>query len=142
MKITKQILIAKTKGSLVNLVLKLQDENQKLHSKITLIEMRLKNTFRKSKTIDDEPNPATLQFGNAYPLSDSWINKILFVLKQVKRPMRSAEIILVLTNNDRLFRTFKNKEKYLSTYLTRAKNSKRIIVTQSDGEKSKWYELP
>lgn len=138
---TKSELEGKTKVNLINVILQLQKDNQRLSSNIKLLEKKL--IAKRAETVVTEgTSVTTLQFGNLYPLTESWINKIRFVLKQVNRPMRSEEIIAVLINNDRLFRTFRNKGKYLSTYLTRAKDSGRIIVLQRPGEKSKWYELP
>lgn len=137
---TKASLHAKTKAELIKLIVALQRQNKAL--KAQLENKKKKDKERALRPVVDEDGIRTLRLGANYPLTASWIEKVLFVLKTVNRPMRSNEIIEVLMNHDVLFRAFKNKEKILSTYLNRAKNSKRILVTEQTGIKGKWYDLP
>lgn len=140
MNYTKASLNTKTKAELIKLIGGLQRQNKAL--KQQLGNKTAKDKERALRPVVDEDGISALRLGVNYPLTASWIEKMLFILKTVNRPMRSAEIIEVLINNDVLFRAFKNKEKILSTYLNRAKNSKRILVTEQTGIKGKWYDLP
>ena len=137
---SKTVLTTKTKVELIKLVLGLNRQNKAL--KEQLEDKKKKEKERALRPVVNEEAITTLRLGADYPLTASWMEKVLFILKTVNRPMRSAEIIEVLMNNDVLFRTFKSKEKILSTYLTRAKTAKRILVTEKAGIRAKWYDLP
>lgn len=137
---SKTTLNAKTKAELIALVMRLNRQNKTLKGQLE--DKKKKEKERALRPVVSEENISALRLGADYPIRASWIEKVLFILKIVNRPMRSAELIEVLMNNDVLFRTFKSKEKILSTYLSRAKTSKRILVTGKAGMRGKWYDLP
>jgi hypothetical protein len=85
---------------------------------------------------------ADLKLGNSFDINASWIDKIVFVLKEANRPLRSAEIIEVLLKNDITFRTITNKQKGLSTHLTKALKYGRIIGTKQKGQNAYVFSLP
>ena len=85
---------------------------------------------------------ADLKLGNSFDINASWIDKIVFVLKDANRPLRSAEIIEVLLKNDITFRTITNKQKGLSTHLTKALKYGRIIGTRQKGQNGYVFSLP
>ena len=66
----------------------------------------------------------------------------MFVLKEAKRPLRSSDIIEVLLKNDITFRTITNKQKGLSTHLTKALKYGRIIGTKQKGQNGYVFSLP
>ena len=149
-----------TKEQLIKKVLELQeqhkelaDENVDLHKSqlenektIEDYETRFEILFRlntQSEAIkDDYKRLVDLKLGNTYNINATWIDKIVFVLKAAKRPMRSKEIIEVLLKNDSMFRTLTDPQKGLSAHLTAALKYGRIIGTKQKGQNGYVFSLP
>ena len=85
---------------------------------------------------------ADLKLGNSYNLNSTWIDKIVFVLKEAGRPLRSSEIIEVLKRNDIKFRVLTDHQKGLSAHLTKAMKYGRIVGTKQKGQNGYVFELP
>ena len=85
---------------------------------------------------------ADLKLGNSYNLNATWIDKIVFVLKEAGRPLRSSEIIEILKRNDIKFRVLTDHQKGLSAHLTKAMKYGRIIGTKQKGQNGYVFELP
>jgi hypothetical protein len=85
---------------------------------------------------------ADLKLGNTFNPNASWVDKIVFVLKDAGRPLRSSEIIEILLKNDITFRTITNKQKGLSTHLTKALSYGRIIGEKQKGQNGYLFRLP
>lgn len=85
---------------------------------------------------------ADLKLGNSFNANASWVDKIVFVLKEAGRPLRSSEIIEVLLKNDITFRTITNKQKGLSTHLSKALKYGRIIGEKQKGQNGYLFSLP
>ncbi len=158
------VLDQQSKSELINKVLELQhrdkewvdkyanlykskkegDENYKETLKV--YEARFEEIFKShtiNQTITDEyKRIADLKLGNSFNINASWIDKIVFVLKEAKRPLRSSDIIEVLLKNDITFRTITNKQKGLSTHLTKALKYGRIIGTKQKGQNGYVFSLP
>ncbi len=85
---------------------------------------------------------ADLKLGNSYNLNATWIDKIVFVLKEAGRPLRSSEIIDILRRNDIKFRVLTDHQKGLSAHLTKAMKYGRIIGIKQKGQNGYVFELP
>lgn len=85
---------------------------------------------------------ADLKLGNSYNLNATWIDKIVFVLKEAGRPLRSSEIIEILKRNDIKFRVLTDHQKGLSAHLTKAMKYGRIIGNKQKGQNGYVFELP
>ena len=142
-----------TKEELINKVLELQQrdkelvEKYKLHTKeIQNYKSRFEELFRMhthSQIIaEDYKRIVDLKLGNTYNINDTWINKIVFVLKVAGRPLRSSEIIEVLSKNDLTFRTLTDPQKGLSAHLTKALKYGRIIGIKQKGQNGYIFSLP
>lgn len=83
-----------------------------------------------------------LKLGKSYNINAPWVDKIVFILKEAGRPLRSSEIIDILTRNDITFRTLTNKVKGLSAHLTKALKYGRIIGQKQKGQNGYLYSLP
>lgn len=83
-----------------------------------------------------------LKLGKSYNINAPWVDKIVFVLKEAGRPLRSSEIIEILTKNDITFRTLTNKVKGLSAHLTKALKYGRIVGEKQKGQNGYLYSLP
>jgi hypothetical protein len=109
-------------------------------------EKRFEDVFKshtQNQVITEEyKRIADLKLGNTFNINASWIDKIVFVLKEAGRPLRSAEIIDVLLKNDITFRTITNKQKGLSTHLTKALKYGRIIGEKQKGQNGYVFSLP
>ena len=158
--IEPNVLQQQTKEQLIKKVLELQEqhkelaeENFDLHKSqlekektIQDYETRFEMLFRmhaQSEIIkDDYKRMVDLKLGNTYNINATWIDKIVFVLKAAKRPMRSSEIIEVLLKNDSMFRTLTDPQKGLSAHLTAALKYGRIIGTKQKGQNGYVFSLP
>ena len=119
---------------------KAQDELKKLYEE--KIKEILTQKVRNEIIADEYKKIVDLKLGNTYNLNATWIDKIVFVLKEAGRPLRSSEIIEVLCKNDRLFRTLTNHQKGLSAHLTKALKYGRIIGIKQKGQNGYIFSLP
>jgi hypothetical protein len=142
-----------TKEELINKVLELQQRDKELVEKYKLHIKEIQNykshfeeLFRVHATnqiiTEDYKRIVDLKLGNTYNINDTWINKIVFVLKAAGRSLRSSEIIEVLSKNDLTFRTLTDPQKGLSAHLTKALKYGRIIGTKQKGQNGYVFSLP
>ena len=117
-----------------------------LKETLKLHEARYEDLFKSyslnQSVAEEYKRVADLKLGNSFDINASWIDKIVFVLKEANRPLRSADIIEVLLKNDITFRTITNKQKGLSTHLTKALKYGRIIGTKQKGQNGYVFSLP
>lgn len=97
-----------------------------LEEKITVLETRL--------SAQEQPN-------DGYREDWTWVRKIVFVLEQIGRPMRSAEIIEELAKREEHLRTHWNQAKYFSAFLNKAVTEQRIQREKRKGERGFYYFL-
>ena len=160
----KFVLVNLTKQELVSKVLHFQDANKKLTDDYTKLYQSKKESTKKHQEQIDLLNTkinelyrqlateevykehykkvADLKLGNTFNANASWVDKIVFVLKEADRPLRSSDIIDVLLKNDISFRTITNKQKGLSTHLTKALKYGRIVGTKQKGQNGYLFSLP
>lgn len=72
----------------------------------------------------------------------SWISKIVFLVKQANKPLRSAEIIVVLQKKELVLHEKASKEKFLSAFLNVAMQHGRLIPYKLKGVRGNYYCLP
>lgn len=160
----KYVLEQQTKSNLVNKVIELQERDKELVERYRKLREAKKESDKKYKeeielykqraedllkrlvttevTSEEYKRVADLKLGNAYNINATWIDKIVFILKEAKRPLRSSEIIEILQKNDISFRTLANPQKGLSTHLTKALKYGRIKGTKLKGQNGYAFELP
>ena len=153
-----------SKEQLISKIMELQVRDQELVEKITELhaskresakrhkeelkryEERFENIFTlhaKNEIVTEEYKKLIdLKLGNTYKINDTWVNKIVFVLKAAGRPLRSSEIIDILKKNDITIRTLTDPQKGLSAHLTKALKYGRIIGTKQKGQNGYVFELP
>ena len=124
---------------LFDMVVKTMNMKAERDKKIKELEEKL---IRTQIEAEDYKRVADLKLGRAYNINSTWIDKIVFVLKAAGRPLRSVEIIEVLTNNDPLFRTLTDRQKGLSAHLTKALKYGRIIGVKQKGQNGYLFSLP
>lgn len=153
-----------SKAELIKKVMELQERDKVLTDKLTEFynskreaEKNHKENIKEYKTrIEDLIKELTqyqvesehykriadLKLGNSYNLNATWIDKIVFVLKEAGRPLRSSEIIDILKRNDIKFRVLTDHQKGLSAHLTKAMKYGRIIGTKQKGQNGYAFSLP
>ena len=77
-----------------------------------------------------------------YDYSWSWISKIVFIVAQAKKPLRSAEIIPTLQLREPDLNLKASKEKFLSAFLNVAMRHQRLIPYKLKGVRGNYYCLP
>jgi len=158
------VLQQQTKEELIKKILELQERDKELVDKYTnLYHSKKENDKRHEERIkeyekhidevlkknaqnqivtEDYKRLVDLKLGNTYNINSTWIDKIVFVLKAAGRPLRSSEIIDVLSKNDVTFRTLTDPQKGLSAHLTKALKYSRIIGTKQKGQNGYVFSLP
>lgn len=69
----------------------------------------------------------------------TWVAKIVFVLRQSGRPMRSAEIIEILEKREQHLREHTSKQQYFSAFINMALKAERIKREKRKGERGFYY---
>lgn len=77
-----------------------------------------------------------------YNYSWSWISKIVFIVVQAKKPLRSAEIISILRVREPDLNLKTSKEKFVSAFLNVAMRHQRLIPYKLKGVRGNYYCLP
>jgi regulator of replication initiation timing len=72
----------------------------------------------------------------------SWVSKIVFLIKQANRPLRSAEIIALLQKKEPVLHKKTSKEKFVSAFLNVAMRKERLIPYKLSGVRGNFYCLP
>lgn len=158
------VLQQKSKEELIKLILELQERDKKAVEQYGKLYKRLRQVeenYKKELALyeekaekylnlyaeadiekEDYKRVADLKLGKAYDINANWIDKIVFVLKAARRPLRSSEILNILLKNDIAFRTLADQRKALSAHLNRAMKYGRIIGKKYKGENGYSFKLP
>ncbi len=72
----------------------------------------------------------------------TWVRKIVFVLEQAGKPMRSPEIIEALEKREEHLRNHWKQQQYFSAFLDMALKAERIKRQKRKGESGYYYLLP
>lgn len=77
-----------------------------------------------------------------YNQSWSWVNKIVFVLKKIQRPLLSSEIIEFITPYEPVLKYSHHKAQAFSAHLHKAVKYRRVIAHKLGGSRGYYYILP
>ena len=78
-----------------------------------------------------------------YSLKWSWIDKIVFVVKEAGRPLLSSEIIAALADREEAAIAGKaDRVKYFSAFLNTALKYGRLVAEKQKGTRGYFYGLP
>jgi hypothetical protein len=80
--------------------------------------------------------------GDGYTAMSSMVSKIVFVLQQENRPLRSPELIGLLEKREPVLAQHHNKVQYFSAFLSNAVSFGRIIPAKVKGVRGYYYLLP
>ena len=113
----------------------LQKENDSLREllKEALIKIEnLKNRLEKHENPKDEYNKRW-----------TMVTKIAFLITKAQKPLRSSEILQLLTNREPpIIKKQASMEKYLSAFLNTAMKHRRLIPYKLKGVRGNYYCLP
>ena len=87
--------------------------------------------------LDNYVNPK-----DEYNKSRTWASKIVFIIANANKPLRSAEIIGLLLRREPVLHEKESKEKFISPSLNSAIKSKRLIPYKLPGVRGNFYCLP
>jgi chromosome segregation ATPase len=125
-----EIRMKRLKGDLKEKQDELEKVNEQLKQAISE-NVKLKRQLRKLEQPKDE-----------YDYGWSWISKIVFLVAQANKPLRSAEIISVLRVREPDLNQKASKEKFLSAFLNVAMQHQRLIPYKLKGVRGNYYCLP
>ncbi len=111
----------------------LRDDVKQALERIYLLEQE--NSILRAK-LQELQNPA-----DGYRKEWTWVRKIVFVLEQHGKPMRSPEIIEELAKREEHLRNHWNQAQYFSAYLNKAFRENRVKRLKRRGERG-YYYLP
>jgi hypothetical protein len=154
----------KSKAELIDMIKEVNEKNTALHEKyMKVYQSKRENEKNNQETIEqyktkmedyirqivileiknkELSHQVDLKFGNIYNANWNWVNKIIFILKQAGRPLRSSEIMEYLKKNDIEYRAWIDPQKSLSVHLTKALKYGRIIGEKQKGQNGYLYKLP
>ena len=72
----------------------------------------------------------------------TWVAKIVFVLENAGKPLRSAEIIEFLEKREEHLKEHTSKQQYFSAFINMALKAERIKREKRKGERGFYYLLP
>ena len=118
-----------------------EDEIEALRRKVfnltnQLDELKVKNEeLTQSLKANETPK-------DGYRNDWTWVRKIVFVLEQSGKPLRSPEIIEELAKREEHLRNHWNQAQYFSAFLDMALKAERIKREKRKGERGYYYFLP
>ena len=72
----------------------------------------------------------------------SWVSKIVYLVKQANKPIRSAEIIIQLSLREQVLDTKRSKAQFVSAFLNIAVQYERLMQYKLKGVRGYYYCLP
>lgn len=123
------------------LIQKLQAQTKELHLQADL----LKQTFQEYQGLKEKHAALQAKMAGSttgYDPKGSWVSKIVSVLKNEGRPMRSFEIIAILEQTEPMLQHHHTKEKYFSAFLNSAVKHCRIVQYKLGGVRGYYYLVP
>lgn len=116
---------------------KLEDKQKELENVTSQLKQALSENEKLKRKIGKHEKPK-----DEYDYSWSWISKIVFIVAQAKKPLRSAEIISILRLREPDLNLKASKEKFLSAFLNVAMRHQRLIPYKLKGVRGNYYCLP
>lgn len=132
-----KVLQSMTKEELLHKISVQEREIQELRALIK--ESSLQNSFLLGKL--DRQEIKTNMFLE-YSQRWSWINKIIYILRELDKPSTSSDIVNLMLEFDEDLRFTYEKVKYLSPHFTKASKYGRIMQHKIKGIKGYYYVLP
>lgn len=116
---------------------KLEDVQKELRSTKDQLHEQENENIKLRLLLDNYVNPK-----DKYDESRTWVSKLVFIVAQAKKPLRSADIISLLLRREPILQEKASKEKFISPSLNAATKFGRLIPYKLHGVRGKYYCLP
>lgn len=116
---------------------KLEEREKELENVTSQLNQALSENEKLKRKVGKLEKPK-----DEYNYSWSWISKIVFIVAQAKKPLRSAEIISILRVREPNLNLKTSKEKFVSAFLNVAMRHQRLIPYKLKGVRGNYYCLP
>ena len=83
-----------------------------------------------------------VSLNDQYDKSRTWVSKLVFIVAHANKPLRSADIISLLSRREPMLHEKESKEKFISASLNAAKKFRRLIPYKLQGVRGNFYCLP
>lgn len=77
-----------------------------------------------------------------YDESRTWVSKLVFIVAHANKPLRSADIVSLLSRREPVLHEKESKEKFISPSLNAAMKFRRLIPYKLQGVRGNFYCLP
>lgn len=125
-----EIKLEKLKKKLAETQKELGETKDRLHEKENEnIKLRL--------LLEQHVNPK-----DKYDKSRTWVSKLVFIVAHANKPLRSADIISLLSRREPVLHEKESKEKFISPSLNAAMKFRRLLPYKLHGVRGNYYCLP
>ncbi|HMG68614.1 MAG TPA: hypothetical protein VK588_13040 [Chitinophagaceae bacterium] len=104
-------------------------------------EAQLKEAISENKKLRRQLNQSKVP-KDGYEYNRTWISKIVFIVTNADKPLRSVEIIAMLLPREPVLNEKVSKEKFISPFLNSAMQYERLIPYKLKGVRGNYYCLP
>ena len=104
-------------------------------------EAQLKEVISENKKLRRQLNQSNVPKDD-YEYNRTWISKIVFMVTNANKPLRSVEIIALLLPREPVLNEKVSKEKFISPFLNSAMQYERLIPYKLKGVRGNYYCLP
>ena len=115
----------------------LKDKQERINN----IEAQLKEAISENKKLRKQVNQPNVP-KDEYENNRTWISKIVFMVTNANKPLRSVEIIALLLPREPVLNQKVSKEKFISPFLNSAIQYERLIPFKLKGVRGNYYCLP
>jgi hypothetical protein len=120
---------------------RLRSDLEYKQGQLNSVEAQLKEAIAENKKLRkqlDQPNIPK----DGYEHNRTWISKIVFMVTNANKPLRSVEIIALLLPREPVLNEKVSKEKFISPFLNSAMQYERLIPFKLKGVRGNYYCLP
>jgi hypothetical protein len=130
-------LLQASKEELIQMIEKQEKELINQHHLLKEVFTERESLLRRVRELEnDRPN------AEGYQATSSMVSKIVFILRQEDRPLRSPELIRLLEKREPALADHPNKVRYFSAFLRHAVTYGRVIQQKVKGVRGYYYLLP
>jgi len=120
---------------------RLKSDLEHKQEEINSIKAQLKEAISENKKLRKQLNQSNLP-KDGYEYNRTWISKIVFMVTNADKPLRSVEIIALLLPREPVLNEKVSKEKFISPFLNSAMQYERLIPFKLKGVRGNYYCLP
>ena len=120
---------------------RLRSDLEYKQEQLNSVEAQLKQAISENKKLRKQlaqPNVPK----DGYEYNRTWISKIVFIVTNADKPLRSVEIIAILLPREPVLNEKVSKEKFISPFLNSAMRYERLIPFKLKGVRGNYYCLP